>query len=86
MQKIALVLVVVDAAQELCLPCAHTCPGIMTGRDPVSAERLCVIEKGMEFDFLVAEYVWIGCSPGTVLIQKMLKHTVPVLTGKIDAV
>ena len=52
----------------------------------MSSQLVCVVEKDFEFNFAVTEDVGVGGATSAVFGQKMFKHVVPVLAGKISGV
>src|SRR5579885_1154399 len=56
----------------------------MTGGDIISASLFGIIQKGLKFNFLITEYIWIWSTAGTVFIQEIGKHALPVFVGEID--
>ena len=83
MQEIALVLVVVQSAQQQGLSIAIGAAAVMTGGDQVGAQSQGVIEKGLELDLAVTEDIRIRRAPGLVFGQKVLEYVIPVLGGKV---
>ncbi len=58
---------------------------VVSGRDALSAQRQRVIEKRTEFDFGVAQHVWIRRAARLVFAQEFAEHTFFVIKGKIDS-
>ncbi len=86
MQEVALVLVRVQALEQLAAAIAVTTPHVMAGGDEVGAEHQGIIEERLELDFPVAEDVRIGRAARLVFGEEVLEHVVPVLGGKIGGV
>ena len=85
-EKIGLILVVIEAAQQFDHAVAFARAYVMTGGNAPRAKHLCVVEESLELDFTVAHDIGIGRAPDTVFVQKIFEHIVPVLTGKVDCV
>ena len=45
-----------------------------------------MIQEGLKFYFPVTHNIGIRRAPGTILVQKVLEHIVPVLAGEINRV
>jgi len=43
-----------------------------------------MLQKGLELDLPVAQYVWIRRTPGSIFLQKIGENPVPVFARKID--
>jgi len=72
-KEVALILVVVEPAQELPGAClTQAAAHVVTGCDRISTARLGVLQEGLELDFPVAEDIGIGCAPGLVFGEKVL--------------
>ena len=56
---------------------------VMTGRYTVGPQRVCIVQKSLEFDLPVTEHVRIRGSSRAIFSKKMLKNVVPVLRRKI---
>ena len=59
---------------------------VVAGCDVVGAKRLCILQKWSKLDFPVAKHVGVGGATAFVLLQKVTKHSVLVLFGKVDGV
>ena len=51
--------------------------------DRVCPDLLCVANKQIEFDFTVAEDVWVGRSAVLIFSKKFLKNTIPIFGSEI---
>ena len=74
MKKVALVFARINAAEEFRRTVNAFWPlyaGIVSGSNPISPHAHGMIKKGTEFDFRVAEDVWIGCPAGRVFFEKI---------------
>ena len=85
MQKIALVLIVIQPLQESGLTIFLIAAGVVAGSDGIGPQRQGVIEEGTEFDLAVAKDVRVGCATRAVFFQEVLKHIVPVFSREIGA-
>src|SRR5690606_5436197 len=85
-EKIALILVGIQALQQVGVAVLVQSAGVVAGGDQVAAQHGRILKKDFELDFPVTEDVRIGCAPGFVFRQKMLKHIVPVLSGEVGGV
>ena len=66
-QEVGLILASVHRSQQACRAVLFE-SGIVAGCDGVGTVSQRIIEKGAEFDFLVAQDVRIRCTPGLVFI------------------
>ena len=83
-EEVALILVAVQAAQHAGL-LVKVAAYVVAGGDVVGAQIFGgKLEESLELDFLVAQDIGIGGTPGLVFRQKMLEHVVPVFGGKVD--
>jgi len=81
-EEVGLVLIGIHGPQQAPLTVvAHL--GIVAGSNIVRAQGDSVVQKRLEFDFLVAEDVRVGGATGLVFSQKMFEYPVPVLSSKI---
>ena len=85
-EEIGLVLVVVFGALQPAAASSTVDAGVVTGRDPLGAECQCVVEKRLELDLAIAQYIGIGRAAGAILSQKVLEHAIPVLGSEVDCV
>ncbi len=83
MQKVALVLVVVDAAQQYRLAVAFAPAHVMPGRNQVGTQAQGVVEERLELDLAVAKDVRVGRAASLVFFQEVFEHIVPVLGREI---
>ncbi|CRQ69508.1 hypothetical protein PAERUG_E5_London_17_VIM_2_12_12_04056 [Pseudomonas aeruginosa] len=85
-QEVALVLVRVQALEQLGAPVAVAAPHIVAGGDQVRAEHQRVVEERLELDFAVAEDVRVRRTAGLVLGKEVLEHVIPVFRGEVRRV
>ena len=85
-QEVALVLVRVQALEQLAAAVNIAAAHVMAGGDQVGAEHQRVVEERLELDFPVAQDVRVRRAPGLVLGQEVLEHVVPVLGGEVGRV
>ncbi len=77
MQEVALVLRIVDAAEQ---PSGGPDPRVMAGGEACCAEALRIVEPDAELDLAVAEHVRIRRAAGFELRQEMREHAFAILT------
>ena len=85
-EKIGLILVVVQRGEKHCFFSAAAYVAIMTGCHEVGAQFICVFGKRTELYFTIAQHVGIGRSALCVFVQKVLENPVHVLFGEIDRI
>ena len=83
-QKIRLILVLIETAQELEVPATPADARIVAGGNTLCTEHLRVIEERLELDFTVAHDVGIRRAPDTILVQEIFENVIPVLAGEIN--
>ena len=84
MQEVTLIFVAVESTEQVNTAFAFAFAHVVTRSNCVSTLRLCVIQKGAKFDFLITQDIWIGCTSLTVFIEKVGEYTFPVFVRKID--
>ena len=86
-EEVALILVVVETAQQARAACAVVTAHIVAGGD-VGGTQLFggKLEERLELDLLVAQDIRVRRAPRLVLFQEVLEHVVPVLGGEVDGV
>ena len=82
--EIGLILAAVHSLEQPEAPFPGFDAGVVTRGDQLGAQPQRIIQKGLELDFLVTEYVGIGRPSRRVFGQKDLKHMVPVFGREID--
>ena len=83
MQKIALILGRIFAAQQAVAPIRRLDARVMPGGDLARPEPHRVVEERLELDLGVAEHVRVGCAAGGVLAQEIGEHPVLVLGAEV---
>ncbi len=83
-QEVALILGAVARLEQLEARARLTHTRIVTGGDALGAELHRVIEKRLELDLGVAQYVGVGRAPGRVLAQEFAEHPVLVFGCEVD--
>ncbi|RMS13201.1 hypothetical protein ALP75_200108 [Pseudomonas syringae pv. actinidiae] len=86
MQEVALVLVRVQALEQLGAPVDITAAHVVAGGNQVGAQHQCIVQEGFELDFPVAEDVRIWGASGLVFFEEVLEDVVPVLGGEVGGV
>src|SRR5690348_8887934 len=78
MQEIALVLGVVDRAQQAVVAFMKVHAGVVSCGDFLGAQRVGLVQKGLELDLAIAQNIGIGRAPGAVFGEEMREYAVPV--------
>src|SRR5690606_14652897 len=86
MQEVALVLVRVDAAQQLPFAVLAAVARVVSGGDAFRAEFAGVIEKDPELDLAIAQHVGIRCATGAIFGDEMGKYLLAVFAGEVACV
>ena len=84
MQEISLILACVGRFAQLDAVLAALEPRIVPGGDALGAQRLGVIDKGLELDFTVAQHIGVGRASGAVFVQELREHAVLVFGSEVD--
>ncbi len=83
-EEVALVFIIVQAAQQAAFAIDILATNIVTGGDKVGAQIFGgKLEEGFEFDLFVAENIRVRRASGFVLFQEVLKDVIPVLGSKV---
>src|SRR3954471_3241890 len=82
-EKVTLILRAILRLEQLEHPLHLADLGVMSSGDPISTKLEGVIEKGLEFDFGITQYVRIGRSPCPELGKKSVEHAVLVLRREV---
>ncbi|KPX61431.1 Uncharacterized protein ALO39_05535 [Pseudomonas syringae pv. lapsa] len=85
-QEVALILVRVQALEQLGTSIDITAAYVMACSNKVGAEHQCVVEKRLELDFAVTQDVRVRRAPGLVLFKEVLEDVVPVLGREVGRV
>ena len=84
MEKIALVLARINAAEKFDAVVRMPDAGLVARGDQIGSHGHGVVKKGSELDFRIAEHVGIGRAAGAVFPEETGKDAFLVLFGEID--
>ena len=84
MQKVTLILTLIEAAQELHAIVSGAHPRVVARGDFVGPELHGVVQKGVELDFGVAQHVGVGRAAGLILAQEFGENALLVFLGEVD--
>ena len=85
MQEVALILAAVETAQKLHAVVGLTHARIVAGGNLLGAQLHRIVQKSVELDFRIAQYVRVGSAAGLVLAQEFGKYAFFVFFGEVHS-
>ena len=82
-EKVGLILFFVLGFKQIVNALFVAYSAIVPSGDIVGAQSLCILQKGAELYLPVAQHVGVGGTPLFVFFQKVAKHPVHILLGKV---